>query len=334
MAIKKIIPSPLSKKFGKESSMNGNMMQYMEEVDSNGTKSYKSVGEYNRSRLPGSNQGERTISYSTSKKRFMISGFETNNEELNELVKKCNLFNDIKKHPDYGRQIVSCDVYNLQDPFFNNLKLILRLDEGYGVLNTDHPIENLLYLGALVNSRFQIGGETINPALNARAKYIIVDTEVDKLAKKKIRESRKTAEELIRNMSDDKKKAIAFIMGLTKSDDTSIDTITELLEDIALDTKLNSDLGMSKQKFLIKLAESSTDDLETRRYIDKAMGSLIKLDRETRAYMLFGNPIGKEKQNVIDYLMNPVNSDVFLRLKAAVNLNNSNDKSTETAFGD
>jgi hypothetical protein len=326
MAIVKIIPSPLSKRFGGNNSINGQMIQYAEEVNESGVKSYRSMGEYNRERLPGSNQGERTISYSTSKKRYILKGHDTNSDELNELVKKCNLFNDIKKHPDYGRPITSCDLYNVHDPFFNNLKLVLRLDEGYGVLNTDHPLEYLLYLGALSNSRFQIGGENINPALNNRAKYIIVDTEVDKQARKKVRENRKTAEELINNMSDDKKRAVAFILGLTRSEDSSIDHITELLEDAALDTKMNPDLKMSKQQFLIHLAKSSTDDLEARRYIDQAMRTgVIKKDRETQAYVLFGNSIGKEKQNVIDYLMNPTNSEIYLRMKSAVKLNSGND---------
>lgn len=318
MALIKIIPSPLSKRFD---NVEGSVLEYEERTLENGTKEVRSTGEYKRARFPLSTQGERPVSYSTSKKRYILEGYDKNSEELNELVKKCNLINEMKNHYDYNKLITSCDIYNSKDPFFNHKALKVNLDEGYGVLNTEYPLDYILYKGVLVNNRFQIGGETSNPALNGRAKYIVVDSSIDKNAKKSARDERKNAEKLVEAMSDDKKRSIALAMGLIIQEDTDIDIITDLLEEAALDDKKSMSLSMSRQRLLIKLAEATNDELTARNTINTGIKQgFIKKDRETSSYVLFGVQIGKDKQAVINYLINPINSDTLHRLQKAIDL--------------
>lgn len=324
MALIKIIPSPLSKKFN---NIDGSMIEYQEDQNEFGQKTVRSLGAYSRERLPNSTQGERPISFSISKKAYKLKNYSNNSDELNELVKKCNLINDMKNHYDYNKPITSCDIFNLKDPFFNHKSLRLILDEGYGVLNTENPIEFLLYEGVLANNKYQIGGEVSNSALNSRAKYIVVDSTIDKEAKKAARDARKTAEKLIDNMSDDKKKSIALAMGLIVDGDSDISLITDLLEEAALDDKKVSGSPMSKQRYLIKLAEAPSDELEARKYINKGFRSYIKKDRESGSFVLFGVQIGKDKQAVINYLVNPVNSETLYRLQKAIDLDQANTKS-------
>jgi len=318
MALIKIIPSPLSKKFN---NIDGPVMEYGEEENEAGQRNVRSLGEYKRERFPNSTQGERPISFSASKKRYNLKNYTSNSEELNELVKKCNLTNDMKSHYDYNKPIISCDIFNMRDPFFNHKNLKLVLDEGYGALNTDNPLEFILYEGVLANNKYQIGGETNNAALNGRAKYIIVDSSIDKDAKKLARDTRKNAEKLVDNMSDDKKRSVAFAMGLIVDGDTDISIITDLLEEAALDDKKTTGMTMSRQKYLTKLAEAPADELEARKYINKAFKGFIKRDRESNSYILFGVQIGKDKQSVINYLINPVNSETLYRLQKAIDLN-------------
>jgi len=322
MALIKIIPSPLSKKF---TNVDGAMMEYSEEQNDLGQKSVRSMGEWKRERLPNSTQGERPISFSISKKAYKLKNYTSNSEELNALVKRCNLINDMRYHYDYNKPITSCDIFNIKDPFFNHKSLRLLLDEGYGVLNTENPIEFLLYEGVLANNKYQIGGEVSNAALNGRAKYIVVDSSIDKEAKKAARDARKTAEALIDNMSDDKKRSVALAMGLIVDGDSDISLITDLLEEAALDDKRTGNAAMSRQKYLIKLAEAPADELEARKYINKAFKGYIKRDRESNSYILFGVQIGKDKQSVINYLINPVNSETLYRLQKAIDLNEVND---------
>lgn len=113
-------------------------------------------------------------------------------------------------------------------------------------------------------------------------------------------------------------------MGLIVSEDTDIDQIADLLEEAALDDRKSVSNSMSKQKYLIKLAESSADELEARNYVNKGFKEgFIKRDRESNSYILFGIQIGKEKQTVINYLLNPVNSEVLYKLQKAIDLNKS-----------
>ncbi len=322
MALIKIIPSPLSRKF--DGTVNG-MVQIEEVKNENGVKEVRSMGSYNRERFPNSTQGERPIAYSVSKRKYLLKGYENNSEELNALVKKCNLINDLKDHYDYNKPIESCDIFNLKDPFFNHKKLKIVFDEGFGSLNTDNPLDYILYQGILINSRYQIGGENANPALNGRSKYIVVDSSIDKVAKKEARNTRKKAEKLVEAMADDKKRSVALAMGLIISGDTDIDTITELLEEAALDNKSVSN-SMSKQQYLIKLAEAPNEELEARNYVNKGFKTgLIKRDKETAMFTLFGNQIGKTKQSVINYLISPVNSETLFRLRKAIDLNEIDD---------
>lgn len=319
MALIKIIPSPLSRKF--DGTVNG-MVQYEQTKDTQGVTELRAMGKYNRERFPNSTQGERPIAYSVSKKKYLLEGYDSNNEELNQMVKRCNLMNDLKDHYNYNKPIESCDIFNLKDPFFNHKNVKILFDEGYGSLNTENPLDWILYKGVLSNHRFQIGGENINPALNGRAKYIVVDASIDKQAKKESRNTRKLAEKLVDTMSDDKKRAVALAMGLIINGDTDIDTISDLLEEAALDNKKSVSNNMTKQQYLIKLAEAPNEELEARNYVNLGFKQgFIKRDKETSMFMLFGNQIGKTKQNVINYLLNPVNSETLFRLRKAIDLN-------------
>ena len=318
MALIKIIPSPLSKKFN---NTDGPIMQYGEDENDLGQRTVRSLGEYKRERFPNSKQGERPISFSASRKRYNLKNFITNSEELNTLVKRCNFTNDMKSHYDYNRPIVSCDIFNLKDPFFNHKNLRLVLDEGYGSLDTENPLYFLLYEGVQVNNKYQIGGEVTNAALNGRAKYIIVDSTIDRDAKKTAREERKTAERLLENMSDDKKRSLALAMGLIIDADTDINLISDILDEAALDDRKMAGTNLSRQKYLTKLAEAPADELEARNYINKGFKGFIKKDRESNSYVLFGVQIGKDKQAVVNYLLNPVNNETLYRLQKAIDLN-------------
>lgn len=310
MTLIKIIPSPLSKKFN---NIDGPIMQYGEVETPEGQRSERSLGEYKRERFPNSTQGERPIAFSISKRRYNIKDYTVNSEELNELVKRCNLINDIPSHFAFNKKIEECDIFNIKDPFFNHKSLRLILNEGYGSLDTDNPLDLILYKGVLVNNKYQVGGETSNTALSGRAKYIIVDSSIDKDAKKNARAIRKEAELLIDNMTDEKKRSLALAMGLITSEDTDIDLINDIFDEYALNPK--------KQQSFIKFAKSSNEELETRSYINKGFRGLIKKDRETNTFTLFGIQIGKDKQAVVTYLLNPINNEILYRLKKAIDLN-------------
>lgn len=315
-----IKPSPLSQKF---TSIIGSM-EKINEKTVDGRTEYRSLGSYKQQRLPNSNQVERPVAFSSQKRKWMLKGFPENCDELNDLVKGCNLINDMAKHPDNGRMITTCDIHNMNDPFFNNLLLKITFTEGEGVLKLDIPKHKIMYEGALANSRFQISGDKTNPALTGRAKYVIVDREIDSVVKKESRNNKKKAMALFDAMSDQRKLIVAMAMGLIKDERTDSAIVEDVLWEAIEDDKTKyADSNTTKQDYFIKTAESDIDDLNIRKTIQKAItAGVLKRDKEL-GYTAFGGVVGKDKQQVTSFLLKPDNSDLLYRIeKALENLTN------------
>lgn len=312
-----IKPSPLSKRF---TSYIGSMERMSEVKRSDGKSEYRSLGEYKQQRLPNSSQMERPISFSSQRKRWMLKNFPGNSEELNNLVKACNLVNDMPKHPDFGRNIVTCDVFSLQDPFFNNLLLKIVFSEGEGVLKPDDvPRDKLLYEGVLANYLFQISGDKINPALSGRAKYVVVDKEIDAVFKQDKRDKKIEAFDLYKAMSDDRKLTVAMAMGLIKSEDIDRKTIDDVLWEAIEDDKTKyADSGTTKQEYFLKIAKTDINDLTIRKTIQIAITKGVIKREKDLGYTAFGATIGRDRQGVITYLLKPENSDLLIRIENAL----------------
>lgn len=310
-----IKPSPLSQKF---TSIIGQMEKVTEKVV-NGRTEYRSLGAYKQQRLPNSNQVERPVAYSSQKRKWMLKKYPDNSKELNTLVKRCNLLNDMPKHPEYGMMITECDIYNINDPFFNNMLLKITFTEGEGVLKLDNPKDAIMYEGALANSRFQISGDKLNPALTGRAKYVIVDKDIDSVVKKESRNRKKQAIALFDAMTDERKLTIAMAMGLIKDERTDSAIVEDVLWEAVEDDKTKyADTNTTKQEYFIKTAESDVEDLNIRKTIQKAItAGVLKRDKEL-GYTAFGGIVGKDKQQVIAYLLKPENTDTLFRIEKAL----------------
>ena len=78
MKVVTIKPSPLSKRF--TSVVDG--MKKVTSVTENGSQVERSLGSYKQERLPNSSQMERPVSYSYTKRRWMLKDHSVNSEEL------------------------------------------------------------------------------------------------------------------------------------------------------------------------------------------------------------------------------------------------------------
>lgn len=312
-----IKPSPLSKRF---TSYIGNMEKMSEIKTSDGRTEYRSIGEYKQQRLPNSNQREMPVAFSSQNRKWMLKSFPKNCDELNDLVKRCNLINDIPKHPDFGRNITTCDLYNLNDPFFSNSLMRLMFSEGEGVLRPDdNPRDEILYQGILANYRFQISGDKVNPALSGRAKYIVVDKEIDAVVKTEKRNRKIEAFDLLKAMSDDKKLTVAMAMGLIKSSDIDRATIDDVLWEAIEDDKTKyMDSGTTKQEYFLKIAKSDVEDLNIRKTIQTAISKGVIKREKDLGFTAFGGTVGKDKQQVTSFLLKPENSALLIRIEQAL----------------
>ena len=317
MALITIKPSPLSKRMN---SIIGSM-EKIEEVKNNaGEKEVRTLGEYKQYRLPNSTQIERPIQFSATKKKWLIKDIENNGDELNKIVESCNFINDMTESPDFGKLIVTANIYNLLDPFFNNKRLSLRLSEGEAVLNTDIPFEELLYKGCLVNFRFQISGDQTNPTLSRRAKYIIVDKTIDKKQKENKRNLVLQLSDTWKSLTAERKKSIAIAMGKIQSEDTDSSVIEDVLWEAANDDKTTMFNGMTSQEYFFKLVESESDEVNIRSIVTTAFKKGLIRQNKEKHYEFLGEIIGKDKDQVYKFFLDKKNNPSLDKLEKSVEL--------------
>ena len=313
-----IKPKPKSRSF---TNVNGTMNRVVEELTDGNIKE-KTLGTYNGEKFPGSKQIERAVIWSDSKKKWLIKGITSNGEELNDIVKKCNLQYP-ERHPQAGHYISTADLFNSKDPFFCHDDLRINLTEGETVLKLDTPLHYLAYLGFQENHKFQLSGDKINPAVSGRAKYIITDRNIDIQSKKETRNKKQDAiklyDELCKNY--EKLRSVAIGMGLIKDENTTQALIEEILWEAIEDDKHIYFDKMTKLEYFLKIAKAPSDELNLRNLMEKAInGGHIKLVRNS-GYNIFGVFAGKTKTNLLEYMKNPQNSDILNRLQSAIENN-------------
>ncbi len=294
------------------------MTKYNEEII-DGKASLRSLGTYKRNRLPNSDQIERPIVWSYSKKKWLLKDYDYNSDDLNEIVKSCGFLNEKEGHPDRGRMITTCDINNLQDPFFNHKALVLRLKEGDGLINTDNRLENLLYKGALVNHKYQVSGDKINPAISGRAKYIIVNKDIDTISKRDSIDNEIKCITLFQNLTAEKRLSIAMAMGIIKYEGSDPELVASVLfENIKDNTKLIPEYGnRTKSGYFIYLCESDTEELNILQTVEKAISKGV-IKKTKGGFEAYGEVIGKDKREVQVYLKKPINSEILIRVQDAI----------------
>lgn len=312
-----IIPSPLSNAFR---NFNGSIEKIEEGVSKDGVQ-LRNVKTWEEKRFPDSIQKERTIVYSSNLKKWLLNGFSDNNPDLNELVQRCRLTNSRKNHPDFGKLITSCDIYDPNDPFFVNPNLFIKLKEGYGNLNLSTPIDRLLYEGALKNHRFAIGGEEDDPYVQRRAKYIIVDKNIDKKNKEVTRNNTLEATKLYDSLSEDKLKSVGLAIGVIKDKNIDASIVKDVLFEYVLDNKTKlPGSEKTKQEVFLEACKMDVQHLHIRNVVQLGFSSgVIKRDKDL-GYTAFGNAVGKSKEFVFNYFLDIKNSEILLRLEQAVNI--------------
>lgn len=307
-------PRPGSKKF---QTMEGVKNVHSVSRDGGATYGEESVGIYTKERFPKSRQMFRP-DWSSSKRRWVMKGFEDNSPELNELVKRCRLKYK-PGHPKQNQFIEECDIYDFADPFLTHKQFRVLAQEGDTLLYKNHPLDKLVLAGLLVNPKFQYvgNGNADNAMYSNRVKYIIIDKNVDKVNKKVSREKDMEILDTWKALNDKKKLAIAMSLSLITSEDTDREIIDDVLYSFATSKETPKGSQMSKQDMFLSVAKLSTADLNLQYTIGKAKASGF-LKKTRQGWMLYGNNIGREDSDVIAYLSNSSNQEVMFRLEESL----------------
>ena len=314
MAMVTIKPKPGSRRF---QAMQGMHNVHVVSQDGGKTQMEKTMGEYKGERFPKSRQIFRA-QYSKGQRRWMLDGFEENSKELNDLVKKCRLKYEDDDHPKKGHYIEDCDIRDFDDPFFKHTKFRVMASEGEVLMDTSIALDRLLVAALKKNRMFQVGyGKTKG---GGRAKYVILDKELDNKDKKTNRDKKLKAMKLFSALSDPKKQKLATILELVPpNSQTDRDLIDDVLfkfaendEDNAVGTK------MTKQDLFVKMCELDTEELNLDYKIARAK-SLGFLKANQNGFILFGNPVGRSKDDIKSYLLDIDNQEMLMKLEQALN---------------
>lgn len=311
-----IKPRPGSKKF---KAIRGQMTQF-QKISEKGQEFDRSAGEYKAERFPNSRQMFRPM-WSRSKNRWLLKSFDTmtdeKQKELDKLVTGCK-FKFPDDDPRARQYITSADVFDRRDPFFNHVDLRVITYEGQITLDKERPLDKLMLMALQMHTLFQKGGENINPMLEQRVRYVITDKNVDTKIKKDRRNQAMLASQLYGKLSDAKKVKVAMGLGIISNEKTDSGIIDEVLWDYATDNKSRVSGNTTKQKLFIKMCEATTEELNTRHLIQKAKASGNLRRNKTQGWILFGESIGRNEDQLYAYFNDPENQEMILRLEEAL----------------
>lgn len=315
-----IKPKPGSRKF----ATTGSMKTVYTENDSEGNVVAEKTSEYISQRFPKSKQMHR-VPWSHLKRKWLLEGFPENCTELNDLVKKCKLQYE-KPHKNMGDYIESADIYDYNDKFFNHRLFKIMSNEGEVLVDKSFPLQDLVLRGLKLHPHFQVAGED-NPLLSAGARYIIVDRAVDVKMKRQVRDNKLKVMKLYESLTGEKKIKIAMAMNLIPNENVDIDVVEDVLFKASEDLTKIADMKISRQELFMSFCEMKTEDLNLKHRIAKAKSTGI-LKKQADGWILFGSPVGKTNAQLEDYLSNPDNSKLLLRLDDVLN-----DQSGKTSRG-
>lgn len=307
-----IKPKPGSRQFASV----GNMVSVYSQTDNQGNIITEKKSEFIGQRFPKSKQMFR-IPWSSLKRRWLLEGFEDGNmPEMQDLVKKCKLQYE-GNHKKAGEYIESADIFDYNDPFFNHRLCKLTANEGELMIDKSIPLDNLILRGLKLHPRFQVAGEN-NPITSSGARYVIVDREIDTKLKRASRNNKLKVMKLFEALTSEKKIKIAMAMGLISNDKTDFDVVDDVLFKAAEDTTKLPDANITRQELFITLCEMKSEDLNLKHRLAKAK-SLGLLKKQADGWILFGAPVGKSNAQIEQYLRDPDNNTLLIRLEEALN---------------
>lgn len=284
-------------------SINANIM--FETDTSEGVKITNNLGAIKGLTIPGI-QGNKRIIWNHQLRKFHVG--DLSKDELNTLVAECKFKNDMPGHPDKGKMITSCDVYDFSDPFFNNRMADIKLAESVGNLSSLRAFEKIFsYYAKSTPMEFVDTDKDEGNLSSLSAKYQIINSNNVVGASQKTRLKSEDATKLLFSLNDDKKLKIALYLGLIPSENIDRQLIDDALWNICVGKE---NIHEVKRELFIDLCKVSTEVLNTRHLIAKCktMGFLKKTNGN---WNLQGNQIGRTDKEVELYFDDLANGDII-----------------------
>ena len=225
-----------------------------------------------------------------TKKRYL----ETNSEILNKLVVKCRLVNDRKDHPNFGKFITEADIHDRKDPFFTHSSTRFSLIAGQAHMQTalTSPLNVIILLGWLARRDFQLGSGKRSGIRGTQVKYIVIDTEIERIQKQKIKDQDKEARKIYEALDPPKKLKLAMALGMVSSLNIDDNIVDDYIYEYATDrVTLVKKVNKTKQQIFLELVQSGKENINAHYafYLGKTKGIIRN---QNKTYQAFGRSLG------------------------------------------
>lgn len=284
--------------------------QTVEEIDPvSGVKRELFKQKFEENRFPGTSF-TIGVPWDLNKGRFKLTGMSK--DELNSYVKDLKF--SYEDGPRKGTLIKEADIYDQLDPFFNHRRLKMKSNGGVIALDKEKPLHYLLYKSCLEHPDFW---EKSSGAMPGNVKFVITDAEKDTALETEAVVTRLEALAKITQMTHAKKVTVGIALGLPINDKTDPDTVVKLLVNFIENPNRQQNGKFNKDIFLAA-ANEKAEDVELKALIEKAKKASVIREQKNKGYLYNGNVIAKSQEEMVEFLKNLNNKDVFDRIVEAI----------------
>lgn len=284
--------------------------QTVEEIDPiSGVKRELFKQRFEENRFPGTSF-TIGVSWDINKGRFKLTSMAK--EELNSYVQ--NLKFSYEEGPRRGTLIKEADIYDQLDPFFNHRRLKIKSKGGVIALDKEKALDYLLYKACLEHPDFWEKG---NGAMPGNVKFIITDAEKDTALETEAVVTRLEALAKITQMAHAKRVTVGTALGLPINDKTDPDTVIKLLVNFVENPNRQQNGKYNKDIFLAA-ANEKAEDVEIKALIEKAKKASVIREQKNKGYLYNGNVIAKDQEEMVAFLKNLNNKEVFDKIVEAI----------------
>lgn len=193
-----------------------------------------------------------------------------------------------------------------------------RMVDGDNLYNLEDPYQLVVYAYLRVHPKVAPSGEALGSGKYPKAEFYVNDGDIEtKRAFSKKNQIFK-AIAVLDSMSDDKKLVVARQCGLPVKEHSSKEEVFNLLADYIDESKIAK--SQDNVVTFMKYAEMKEDLLDVRNTVDLAIAHNVLRHKKPDGYYNGDQPVGRTKNDVVNYYTNIDNQGDFLTVKEAIKL--------------
>jgi hypothetical protein len=272
----------------------------LEGKDEQGNDATESLGTYNKERFDGSRQNFRP-EFDSILGQFDIrhpDGTLWTQDDATRCLKAFPLTYE-EGHHKANEPILSCDIHNVADPYFNHRGLMRFAEEGELALNLGVKREELLMQMYAGNG--DVAVDTGEEYYAGDTRYVISNPEAQEhRIEKKMADELDAIQEFMK-MQDNRKRMLATLrlFGVDPEEDTSLNKLRlELYKYVNDNSTL--DEGATYQQRFLTYAKLSDGELELREVIARGLAT-GEIRSRAGSYMYLDVNVGRMYSQVVDH---------------------------------